>query len=290
MKTYKGFDKDLKCRGFQYEIGKEYEEKEAKACEKGFHACENPLEVLHYYSPYNGSRYCEVEQSGEFSKLGSGDSKVASTKIKIGNELGLKGIIQAGISFILDKTNRNDDTATSTDDQSVATNTKDRSIAINTGYYSVATNTGNRSTTIGTGFYSAATNTGGRSAAINTGHYSAAMNTGYHSATMNTGDKSVAVNLGSRSIATSTGDQSTATNTGYYSAAEVGEGESVAIVTGYKSKAKAGLGSAIVIVERGDWNGETHPLINIRAAIVDGEKIKADTWYTLINGEFVEYN
>ncbi len=95
MKAYKGFDKDLKCRDFQYEIGKEYEEKEAIACEKGFHACENPLDVLHYYSPYNGSRYCEVEQSGEFSKLGSGDSKVASTKIKIGNELGLKGIIQA---------------------------------------------------------------------------------------------------------------------------------------------------------------------------------------------------
>ena len=62
----------------------------------------------------------------------------------------------------------------------------------------------------------------------------------------------------------------------------------VAIVTGYKSKAKAGLGSAIVIVERGDWNGETYPLINIKAAIVDGEKIKADTWYTLKNGEFVE--
>ena len=62
----------------------------------------------------------------------------------------------------------------------------------------------------------------------------------------------------------------------------------MAMVTGYKSKAKAGLGSAIVIAERGDWNGETYPLINIRAAIVDGEKIKADTWYTLINGEFVE--
>ena len=289
MKAYKGFDKDLKCRGFQYEIGKEYEEKEAKVCEKGFHACENPLDVLHYYHPYNGSRYCEVEQSGELSKHDAG-SKVASTKIKIGDELGLKGIIQAGISFVLDKTEWNDGTAISTDGQSVATNTKDRSIAINTGHHSAATNIGDRSTTINTGFYSAATNAGGCSSAINTGHYSAAMNTGHHSATMNTGDQSIAVNLGGRSIATSTGDRSTATSIGYHSAAEVGGGESVAIVTGYKSKAKAGLGSAIVIVERGDWNGETYPLINIRAAIVDGEKIKADTWYTLINGEFVECN
>lgn len=75
MKAYKGFDKDLKCRGFQYEIGKEYEEKEAEACEKGFHACENPLEVFRYYPPCDGNRYCEVEQDGELSKHG-GDSKV----------------------------------------------------------------------------------------------------------------------------------------------------------------------------------------------------------------------
>lgn len=98
MKAYKGFDRDLKCRGFQYEIGKEYEEKEAEACEKGFHACENPLEVFRYYPPCDGNRYCEVEQDGELSKH-DGDSKVASTKIKIGVELGLKGLIQAGVSF-----------------------------------------------------------------------------------------------------------------------------------------------------------------------------------------------
>ena len=206
MKAYKGFDKDLKCRGFQYEIGKEYEEKEAKACEKGFHACENPFEVFGYYPPCDGNRYCEVEQDGELSKHDDG-SKVASTKIKIGVELGLKGLIRAGVSFIFDKVNWKDD---------------------------------------------AAVNSGNQSAAVNSGNYSAAVNSGYQSA------------------------------------AEVATGESVAIVTGYKSKAKAGLGSAIVIAERGDWNGQTYPLLNIKAAIVDGEKIKADTWYTLKNGEFVE--
>lgn len=80
MKTYKGFDKDLKCRDFQYEIGKKYEEKEAKACEKGFHACANPLNVLQYYPPCHENRYCEVEQDGDFSENGD-DSKIASTKI-----------------------------------------------------------------------------------------------------------------------------------------------------------------------------------------------------------------
>lgn len=226
MKAYKGFDKDLKCRGFQYEIGKEYEEKEAEACE-------NPLEVFRYYPPCDGNRYCEVEQDGEFPKHG-GDSKVASTKIKIGVELGLKGLVQAGVSFILDKVNWKADAATNTGDQSVA---------------------------------------------VNSGTQSAAVNSGFRSAATNTGDWSAATNMG---------DRSAAMNTGFRSAAEVSSGGSVAIVTDYQSKAKAGLGSAIVIAERGDWNGKTYPLINIKAAIVDGEKIKADTWYTLINGEFVE--
>ena len=238
MKTYKGFDKDLKCRGFQYEIGKEYETDTAKACESGFHACENPLDVFNYYPPAD-SRYCEVEQSGEID-IDSDDSKIASTKIKIGAEIGLAGIVKAGVDFILEKA---------------------KSKEQNTGDYSAATNTG---------YCSAATNTGGRSAATNTGNCSAAANTGDYSA------------------ATNTGNCSAAANTGDYSAAAVGEGESVAIVTGYQSKAKAGLGSAIVLCERGEWTGSTYPLINIKAAIIDGEKLKADTFYTLKNGEFVE--
>ena len=191
MKTYKGFDKDLKCRDFQYEIGKEYKEKEAKACEKGFHACENPLEVFRYYPPYDGNRYCEVEQGGELSKLGD-DSKVASTKIKIGVELGLKGLIQAGVSFVLDKVNWKDDAATNTGDCSAATNTGDCSAATNTGDCSAATNTGNQS---------AATNTGNQSAATNTGYCSAATNTGYCSAAEVSNGGSVAIVTGYQSEA-----------------------------------------------------------------------------------------
>ena len=289
MKAYKGFDKDLKCRGFQYEIGKEYEEKEAEACEKGFHACENPLEVFRYYPPCDGNRYCEVEQDGELSKHG-GDSKVASTKIKIGVELGLKGLIQAGVSFILDKVNWKADAATNTDAQSAAVNLGYRSAATNTGDLSAAMNTGDRSAAVNTGDYSAVMNTGDYSAAMNTGFQSAAVNSGIGSAAVNSGIQSAAVNSGFQSTAVNSGTRSTAVNSGTGSAAEVSNGDSVAIVTGYNSKAKAGFGSAIVITERGVWNGKTYPLINIKAAIVDGEKIKADTWYTLKNGEFVECN
>lgn len=98
IKSYKGFDKDLKCRGFQYEIGKEYEEPEADVCRAGFHACERPFDVFNHYCPVN-SRFCEVEQSGELSR-GTDDSKVASTKIKIGAEIGIPGLVKAQIEWV----------------------------------------------------------------------------------------------------------------------------------------------------------------------------------------------
>ena len=101
IKGYKGFNKDMTCRGFQYEEGKEYEEETADACHSGFHACEYPLDCLGYYSP-NESVYHEVEQSGEFDR-GEDDSKVASTKIKIGVRLDVAGLVKAAIDFTMSR-------------------------------------------------------------------------------------------------------------------------------------------------------------------------------------------
>ena len=101
MKAYKGFDKDLKCRGFQYAVGKEYEEGSAELCKKGFHACENPLDTFRYYGPTD-SRYCEVDVDDN-GERNSGDSKVCGKHIKIGAEIGLKGVINAGVRFVFDK-------------------------------------------------------------------------------------------------------------------------------------------------------------------------------------------
>ena len=96
--SYKGFDKNLKCRDFQYEIGKEYEQDgEIRACKNGFHACESPLDVFAYYPPAN-NRFCVVEQSGTLSR-DSDDSKVASSKIKIGAEIGIPGLIKAHMKY-----------------------------------------------------------------------------------------------------------------------------------------------------------------------------------------------
>lgn len=101
IKSYKGFNKDMTCRGFQYEEGKEYEEETADACHSGFHACEHPLDCLNYYSP-NEAVYHEVEQSGEFDR-GEDDSKVASTKIKIGARLDISGLVKAAIDFTMSR-------------------------------------------------------------------------------------------------------------------------------------------------------------------------------------------
>ena len=141
IRGFKGFDKDLKCRGFQYEIGKDYEQEgEVKCCERGFHFCENPFDVFRYYSP-SDSRYCEVEGDGNADKAND-DSKVATSHIHISAEIGLNGLIKAGVKFILDKVNFKDAKSTNTGDYSAATNTGDRSAATVEGNESVALVTG----------------------------------------------------------------------------------------------------------------------------------------------------
>jgi hypothetical protein len=317
VKCYKGFDKDLKCRGFQYEIGKEYEENTADICHKGFHACENPMDVFGYYNPAD-SRYCEVDL--DTNEQTEEDSKRVGKKIKIETEIGLSGLIRAGVKFILEKvdfksakesntgeqsaatntgarsaamsagrqsaaTNTGrQSAATSTGEQSAATNTGARSAAMNTGEQSAATNTGARSAATNTGNQSAATSTGNQSAATNTGYQSAATNTGYQSAATNTGYQSAATNTGNWSAATNTGNRSAATNTGNWSAATVGGAESIAVVTGYGSKAKGAVGCWLVLTER----DEKMHILGVQAVCVDGETIKADTFYMLKNGAIIE--
>ncbi len=323
IRGFKGFDKDLKCNGFQYEVGKDYEQEgEVKCCESGFHFCETPFEVFRYYSP-SYSRYCEVEGDGIVDQAKE-DSKVATSHIHILVEIGLNGLIKAGVKLILDKVDFKDAKSTNTGYRSAATNTGDCSAATNTGYCSAATNTGDHSAATNTGNLSAATNTGDRSAATNTGNLSAATNTGDLSAATNTGDLSAATNTGNLSAATNTGnrsaatntgdcsaatntgdcsaatntgycsaatntgDHSAATNTGNRSAATVVGKDSVAIVTGRDGRARGALGCWIVLTERGGFDGVTYSIKEVRTFKVDGVNIKENTFYRLVDGKPVE--
>ncbi|MCH5695840.1 hypothetical protein WIX23_14390 [Salmonella enterica] len=309
--TFKGFNKDLKCRDFQFEIGKTFHhDGKVEACVSGFHACECPFDVFSYYSPAD-SRFAETISFGITNREEDGDTKIASASITIKAELTLPQFIQRGIEWIWSKIDKSLEqqimcgdcsAATNTGNRSAATNTGNRSAATNTGDWSAATNTGNRSAASNTGDCSAATNTGDWSAATNTGDCSAASNTGNCSAATNTGDcsaasntgncsaatntgnRSAATNTGNRSAATNTGNRSAATNTGDWSAAEVSGSQSVAASLGIEGKARASEGGAIVLCYR-DEDGE---LIHIRASKVGENGIMPNTWYQLNeDGEFV---
>ena len=317
--AYKGFDQDLKCRGFQFEIGKTYKHKgEVSVCNSGFHACENPLAVFEHYPPT--SRFAIVKCAGKISK-GINDKKIACGELTVEAEIRLPELISEAVKWInsrVDLENKkisntgDGSVASNTGDGSVASNTGDGSVASNTGNWSVASNTGRQSVASNTGDYSAASstgdwsvasNTGDGSVASNTGNWSVASNTGNWSVASNTGDWSVASNTGAKSMASNTGNWSVASNTGnwsvasntgdvsgasstgYQSVAEVSGLQSVACALGAESKAKAAAGGAIVCVYRND-DGD---LIHIRSAKVGDDGIKADTWYMLDDtGEFVE--
>ncbi|EBN4240129.1 hypothetical protein DO324_19225 [Salmonella enterica] len=247
--TFKGFNKDLTCRDFQFAIGETFHhDGKVEACGSGFHACECPFDVFSYYPPAE-SRYAETLSFGVTDHEEEGDTKIASSSITIKDELTLPQFIQRGIEWIWSKIDK------SLEQQ------------------------------IMTGYQSAATNTGCQSAATNTGCQSAATNTGDQSAATNTGCQSAATNTGCQSAATNTGDQSAATNTGCQSAAEVSGSQSVAASLGIKGKSRASEGGAIVLCYR-DKNGE---LIHIRASKVGENGIMPNTWYQLNeDGEFVE--
>lgn len=133
MKGYKGFDKDLKCREFKYEIGKTFEENvKPECCERGFHFCEYPLDVFNYYSPAT-SRFCEVEALGKVDK-NDNDTKVSTNKIRIGAELSFEKLTKASIDFIYERVKK--DNKKSTHKQ------EDESVASNTGKYGIASSLG----------------------------------------------------------------------------------------------------------------------------------------------------
>ena len=251
MKAYKGFNKDMTCRGFQYEEGKEYEcEGKVKVCENGFHACERPLDCFEYYNPAE-SVYHEVELDGEISES-TDDTKVAASKIKVGAQLNVLGLVKAQFEYVKSKT-----THENTD--SKVANAGDCGAA-NAGDYGAA-NAGNRG-------------------AANAGDYGAA-NAGYYGAA-NAGDCGAA-NAGDYGAANA-GDCGAAISRGTASVGKHG----VAIARGSNSnncKVKGDLGAVLIIVQEQE---ENYDIKNWKAVVVDGTNIKPDTWYKLENGIFVE--
>ena len=236
MKAYKGFDKDLKCREFQYEVGKEYEEENSALCKKGFHACENPLDTFRYYRPTD-SRYCEVDVDDN-GERNSTDSKVCGKHIKISAEIGLKGVINAGVRFVFDKC----ESATEEN---------------------------------------ASGESGNAAASGESGNAAASGESGNAAASGNRGNAAAS---GWRGNAAASGWRGTAVVTGFAGRATALGEQCLAVAWGEDSLARGTVGNWIVVSERDDDGN----IIDVKIAKVDGDTVKADTWYKLVNGEIME--
>ena len=297
IKAYKAFDKDLSCRGFKYEVGKEYEETgDIKACEKGFHACPYPLDVFGYYAPA-GSRFCEVEQSGKIDD--SESDKVCSSKIRIGAELDIRGLVKAAVSYVKERCtneyNAEPGKPAMTGYRGVAT-AGDRGAAT-AGNCGVATAGDRGAATAGYRGVAMAGNCGAATAgdrgAATAGDCGAATAGDRGAATAGDGGAATAGDCG----AATAGDRGAAT-AGDGGAATAGDGgaatargkastgyNGLSVARGENVQVKGGIGAILVIAEERD---DTYDIVDWKAVVVDGEVVKADTWYRLENGELVE--
>ena len=279
IKSYKGFNRDLTCRGKQYEVGKEYEEDRAQSCECGMHACEYPLDCFSYYDPAH-SVYYEVEQSGDLSRRGD-DSKVASTKMKIGAEINIAGMVKASINYIRERIKEEKG---SDDDYGASSATGNCGASSATGYKGASSATGDYGASSATGNCGASSATGNCGASSATGDYGASSATGYKGASSATGDYGAS---------SATGNCGASSATGYKGASSAKDPESIAIAWGYKGRVSGVKGSFLVLADwEGDeseyWKPYTWKLKGAKMVRVDGEHIKENTWYTMRNGKIVE--
>ena len=252
--AYKAMDKNMQCRGKQYEIGKTYHEDKADCCHTGMHACENPLDVLHYYPLKDSPRFFEVECGGNVDKSGE-DSKLACTELTVKGEVNFAGLVKATVNAVFNRVKGKEPFSSG-----------DCSTAGSSGYCSTAGSSGDYSTAGSSGYYSTAGSSGRYSTAGSSGRYSTAGSSGYYS------------------TAGSSGDCSTAAATGDCCIAKADGKDSIAVVNGACGKACGALGCYLVLTEYDDDGN----MMWAKMAKVDGASVKENVWYTLKNGEFVE--
>jgi hypothetical protein len=253
--SIKGFDQNLQCRGYQFEIGKTFtHEGVIKACEGGFHACTvdaHPLSVFGYYAPA-GSRFCEVTQGGETH---SDDGiKIASATITIGIELSIGELVKRAWDYVWSRATLSGESHA----------TGDLGAASATGTQGAASATGTQGAASATGDLGAASATGTRGAASATGTRGAASATGYQGA------------------ASATGDLGAASATGYQGAASA-TGTRGAAVSSYEGKVLGADGNALFAIER-DANLD---IVSVACGIVGRDGVLPNVWYVARGGKLV---
>ena len=291
MKAYKGFNKDFTCKGFQFEEGKEYEEEEAVLCEKGFHACTNPLDVLNYYNDVEG-KYCEVELDEVSNDKKENDSKICGKRIKINAEIGFVGLFKMGIEWLKEQTifSKNDtkelekssgygaQIGSSGDDAQIGSSGYGAQIG-SSGYGAQIGSSGDDAK-IGSSGYGAKIGSSGDDAKIGSSGDDAQIGSSGNYAKI--GSSGYGAQIGS------SGDGAQIGSSGNYAKIGSSGKNSVVMCAGNNSIAKAKIGSWITLAEwERDDNGDWIP-INVVTKRVDGVEIKEDTYYKLVNGVFTE--
>ena len=287
MRAFKGFNKDLTCRGYQYEEGKEFHTERAECCDTGFHACEYPLDCFGYYDPAH-SVFHEVELSGEMDKSGD-NTKVCATDIKIGARLSIAGLVKMAIDFTMSKVNKE------------AGSDERHGFASATGNYGASSATGNYGASSATGNYGASSATGDYGASSATGDYGASSATGNYGASSATGNCGASSATGNCGASSATGNCGASSATGYKGASSVSDPTGVAVAWGHEARAKGCKGAHLILSDwkyvgarysDGDYmdpyDKESWELTGAKMVVVDGEKIKEDTYYRCIEGEIVE--
>ena len=283
MKSYKGFDKKLKCRDFQYKIGKEYEmDGEIKVCSRGFHACESPFDVFDHYTMID-SRFCEVEQDGNISKEDRG-TKICSSKIKIKAELKLADMINLGVEWLKEITSP----------EKIKTSIKDNS----SGYGAQIGSSGDDAkigssgygAQIGSSGNDAQIGSSGNGAQIGSSGYDAQIGSSGNDAQIgSSGNDAQIGSSGNNAQIGSSGDGAKISSSGYGAKIDNTGEDCVIMCAGINSVAKASKGSWITLSE---WSysdkKQRYIPVCVKTEFVDGKKIKADTYYSLKGGVFVE--
>ena len=263
VKGFKATDKDLKCRDFQYKIGKEYKEDKAKLCNSGFHFCENPLDILNYYDLCE-SRFFEVEAKEVSEEKRNDDTKRASKRIKLTTELNLSGLIKASFNYIKEQCEITEDGSV------IANNERDSKVATSGDYSKVATS-------------------GNSSKVATSGNSSKVATSGNYSQVATSGDYSKVATSGNSSKVATSGNYSQVATSGNYSKVAIDGEYSVGMCAGYDCKIKGKKGNWITLAE---WKYsdevDNYIPVCVRSIQIDGETIKEDTYYKLEDGEFVE--
>ena len=305
IKSFKAFDREMKCLCFQYEVGKEYEENNIKVCERGFHACENPFDVLDYYPLVDErgmpSRFAEVEQSGDIDR---DENKTCSSKIRIKAELTIGQFVKACVEWIKDATSYK--TKVSGNCAQIGSSGNCAQIGSSGNYAKIGSSgdsakigSSGDSAKIGSSGYYAQIGSSGNYAQIGSSGYSAQIgSSGYSAKIGSSGDSAKIGSSGYYAQIGSSGNYAKIGSSGYY--AQIGssgncakinsEGMySVVCCAGHGSMAKAKVGSWITLSEW-EYSEEERRYIPIcvKTEKVDGERIKGDTFYKLVGGEFVE--